>query len=114
MEIQDVDIVVDVVNKEYKTPEYIRRAKLNYMRRKIESDPEYKQKLKDNTRKYVETHRAELNKKRRENRAKLKQVKEHNSEKAKNTPDLANPINPINPINLLDDKMQKISISVAT
>ena len=59
--------------KEYKTPDYVRRAKLNYAKKKMETDPEYKQKMLENNRRYLEKNRDLINQKRREHRAQQKQ-----------------------------------------
>jgi len=55
-----------VTKTEYKTKDYVRRALNNYHKKRVEQDPEYQEKLKEDRKKYKEQNKRKyLNRKAR-------------------------------------------------
>lgn len=48
------------MEKQYKTPEYMRKAQREYVKRKIEADPEYLNKRREKYREYARKKREKL------------------------------------------------------
>ena len=68
-----------VTKTEYKTKDYVRRALNNYHKKRVEQDPEYQEKLKEDRKKYKEQNKDKIKEKMkiymREYRAKKKAEK---------------------------------------
>jgi hypothetical protein len=77
--MSDVKTYNKVTKTEYKTKDYVRRALNNYHKKRVEKDPEYENKLKEDRKKYREKNKDKIKEKMkiymREYRAKKKEEK---------------------------------------